>query len=304
MPEAGDNQSGSEDSDNRVFTEVWKRESTDPVRGILLTPTKAYVGDGNKIIVYDTETKREIGEIVPKRGTVSDISQSRDEQSLFVSCADGTASIINIATGEEVILRGHTGYVNCIIQGEGTDVLTCSYDYTIRRWASSTGECLKVYEWHRGHVYSILYDESTNRIFSASYDRTIVVWNGETGEKIGVMEGHCAGVRSLARVNSATIASSDDDGAVKMWSMATLACIETFSVGGYVNSVAATPDRQYLIYGSGETESRSVLTGQRVHTLSHHRHWVLKVAVSPDGRFLATGGLDCMFHLFGISPPF
>jgi hypothetical protein len=30
----------------------------------------------------------------------------------------------------------------------------------------------------------------------------------------------------------------------------------------------------------------------------------MKVAVSPDGRFIASGGLDDMFHLLSVTPPF
>jgi WD40 repeat protein len=139
MTEPGDNQPGTETSDKRVFTEVWKKETRDMASGIVLTNAVVYVGDECDITVYDTVTRQEIGEIAPGGGYNWDISQSRDGKSLFVACDDGTARIVNLGTGKDVILRGHTGDVDCIIQGEGTDVLTCSWDKTIRRWNSLTG---------------------------------------------------------------------------------------------------------------------------------------------------------------------
>ena len=294
--------------DQRVFAEVWKKPLTRAYRGksVLLTETRAYVGDHDNIIVYDTVTRQEIGEIAPRGGKIWDISQSRDGKSLFVACEDGTARVTNLVTGEEVILRGHAARVYCIIQGEGTDVLTCSVDKTICRWNSLTGECLQIYRGHTGWIHFILYDEATKRIFSASGDKTIIVWNGETGEKIGVMEGHDDGVWSLTQVNNTTIASGSDDGTIKVWDMTTLACIKTISNGCDLNSVAATPDGQYLISGSDDNKVKvwSVAAGQCVHTLSHHNHWVLKVAVSADGQFIASGAYNGMVHLLSVSPPF
>jgi WD40 repeat protein len=205
-----------------------------------------------------------------------------------------------------VILRGHTDRVSCIVQGEGTDVLTCSEDNTIRRWNSSTGVCLKIYKGHTDWVCSILYDEATKLIYSASDDKTIIVWNSETGEKIRVMEGHGNWVSSLVQVNDTTIASGSADGKIKLWDTTTLACIETISNGRHVNSVTATRDGWYLISGSDDDNVKvwNVATGRCLHTLSHHNNWVMNVAVSPDGRFIASGGYDCMFHLLSVSPPF
>ena len=127
-------------SDKRAFTGAWKKSGTErSCNTIHLTATRAYIGGGDKIFVCDTVTMQEITEIAPRGGSACDISLSRDEKSLFVAHGDGTASVVDLDTEKEVILRGHTDAVTCIIQGEGTDVLTCSMDETIRRWNSLTG---------------------------------------------------------------------------------------------------------------------------------------------------------------------
>ena len=168
------------------------------------------------------------------------------------------------------------------------------------------GECLKIYEGHTDFVFSILYDEATKRIFSASEDKTIIVWNDETGEKIGVMEGHDGWAGSLTQVDGTTIASCSTDGTIKLWDMATLTCIKTILSGDTVRSVAATPDGKHLISGSGANKVKvwSVATGQCLDVLSHHTSFVSEVAVSPDGRFIASCGCDGMFHLLSVSPSF
>jgi WD40 repeat protein len=298
-------------SDQRVFAAVWKKSIEDALHAILLTAKRVYFSDHNKIIVYDIATGQKIKEIAAGGGYSSQISQSRDGKSLFVACHD-TVRIIDLATEKEVVLRGHTRAIRCIIQGKSTDVLTCSEDGTARRWNSLTRECLRVYGgaygWHDAWVYAILYDEATDRIFSSlRRDKAIVVWNSDTGEKVGEMKGHDGGAESLAWVNGTTIASCSGfyDGTIKLWNTATLTCIKTISALD-VRYVVATPDGQHLITGRDGDKVKvwSVATGQCLHTLSHHTKCVRIVAVSPDGRFIASSGYDRMLYLFKVSPPF
>jgi WD40 repeat protein len=302
---AFDRRPASESSDSRAFAEVLKTRKKYSEKATLLTTKKVYVGDYAKIIVYDTTTGRIITEIASGGGIITNISQSKDEKRLFISCCVQDSMIIDMDTWKTVILRGDHDVIY-IVESEGIDVLTCSMDKTIRRWNSLTGECLKIYEGHTGYFRSILYDEATKRIFAPSHDTTIIVWNGETGEKIRVMEGHRDWVGSLVRVNSTTIASGSGDGTIKLWNMTTLTCIKTIANERAVWSLAATPDGQYLISGSDDNKVRvrSVTTGQCMHTLAHHQDCVAKVAISPDGRFIASNGYDNSFHLLGVTPPF
>jgi WD40 repeat protein len=295
----------SKTTSDRVFTEVWKETSALTFKAFLLTATRDYIGGRDKIRVYHTATRQVIREIAHGGGLANDISQSRDGKSLFVACEDGTARIIDLATEKEVILRGHTAPVRCIIQGEGTDVLTRSHDHTVRRWNSSTGVCLATYVCSMYWALSVLYDEATKRIVLGLDDR-IIVLNYETGERIGMSMSGGGLATSLVRVNSTTIASCAYNGDINLWDIATLAHIKKMPDSDSVWSVAATPDGQHLITGSEGNKVKvwSVATGQCVHTLLHHSNWVMKVAVSPDGRFIASGGLDDMFHLLSVSPPF
>ena len=51
---------------DKMFTEVLKKELRSSVPAIHLTATKVYVGDGDKIVVYNTVTRKEVKNIAPR----------------------------------------------------------------------------------------------------------------------------------------------------------------------------------------------------------------------------------------------
>lgn len=283
-----------------------KKKSGWSVWGIHFSDTKLYYGDNGVVVILDRKGKEV--ERIGVGANIWSINVSDDERSLFLGCDDNTGRVIDLRTNtrKSVILRGHTHKVLCIVPCEDNDVYTGSNDMTIRRWNSSTGECIRTFTGHRGWVCSILCDRNARRVFSASADATIMVWNAQTGEKIGEMKGHGDVVRSIAFVNPTTIVSGSWDKTIKIWNTTTMICEKTFSSHiDSVISIAVTPDGQYVLSGSGDktVKIHSVATGDCIASLSHHSDWVFKVAVSPDGRSIASG-IDRTMCITSVSPPF
>jgi WD40 repeat protein len=276
------------------------------VWGIAFSGTRVVYIDGHIVVVLDTTTMKVI-EAIEIGLIMYNLTVCEDGRTLLLVCEDDTGRVVDLQTKKSVILKGHTLLVLGIIECGDTDVLTCSWDETIRRWNRLTGELIRTYSGHSGAVYCILYDKKTNVMFSGSYDMRIIVWNVETGEKIGEMNGHRGLVLSLAYVNATTIVSGSSDYTVKVWDIPTMKEIKTMSSHtDVVRSVAVTPDGQYVVSGSWDKTVKvsSIATGECITTLSHHSNEVTKVAVSPNGRFIASGGQDKMFHLLSVTPPF
>lgn len=263
-------------------------------------------GDNTSAVVMDTCTRVEIDRI--EMGSyIWDIAVPDGGGFLLVACEDCSGRVVEMRRKKTVTLKGHTGKVFCIIGCGDTDVLTGSHDTTIRRWNRLTGECIRIYGGHSGYVLALLYDTQSRRIYSGSFDKTIKVWNAETGEQIGVMTGHHHRVFSIAFVNTTTIVSGSADTTLKLWDTTSMREIKTLSSHtNWVNSVAVTPDGQYVVSGSDDKTVKvwNIVTGECVTTLTHNQNLALKVAVSPHGYFMASGDFDSEFHLLSVAPPF
>jgi WD40 repeat protein len=267
--------------------------------------------DGGNVAVLDTRTMKLIDTIEIGSG-INSLTVSDDGRTLLVACWDNTGRVVDCQTKKSVIIKGHTGRVNCIIECGSRDVLTCSHDKTICRWNRWTDEriLIRTFSGHSKPINSIICNWKTKKMISASDDMTMIVWNVETGDRIGLMKGHSGEVLSLAFVNSTTIVSGSGDKTVKIWDTTTMKEIKTISAHtDNVRSVAVTPDGEYVVSGSDDATVKvsSIATGECITTLFfHHTHrrFVYKVAVSHDGRFIAAGGSDRTVSFIKVSPPF
>ena len=91
---------------------------------------------------------------------------------------------------------------------------------------------------------------------------------------------------------------------MKLWSVATGECLQTFSGHtSWVQSVAFSPDGQTIASGSCDRTVKlwSVATGECLQTFSGHTSWVQSVAFSPDGQTIASASQDESIKLWNIS---
>jgi WD40 repeat protein len=91
------------------------------------------------------------------------------------------------------------------------------------------------------------------------------------------------------------LASGSNDETVKIWDVATGACVQTLEGhSGWVHSVAFSADGQRLASGSDDMTAKiwDAATGACLQTLEGHGDRVSSVAFSADGQRLASGSND------------
>ncbi len=211
------------------------------------------LGYGDKIALWDVETRRRIGTMDGKR--------------LFLPIA--------------------------VFSPDGTTLAAGSNDGTVHVWDMATQRSIAVLEGHTDNVKSVAFSPDGTMLASGSADQTIRLWDVNDRKEIATLQGHNDVVKSIAfSPDSRVLASGSWDRTARLWDLANKETIATLNVGRLV-TVVFSPDGRTLTTGTWRTMVHwDVATRERVASLDAHRSWISSLAYSPDGTILVSGSSD------------
>jgi WD40 repeat protein len=172
---------------------------------------------------------------------------------------------------------------------------------------------------HSDSVNSVAYSPDGQLLASGSSDRTIKVWrqDGTFVKSLAIpyaSNGQLTDVRSVAISPDGTLiaagveqynaSTQTDFGAVQLWRILDGQLVRNFTgYGQVVNSVAFSPDGQYLASGSSDRSVKvwRVANGTLVSSRFDHTQRVNAVAFSPNGQWIASGSDDHTAKLYRTS---
>jgi WD40 repeat protein len=270
---------------------------------------------------------------------VLSVTFSPDGSRIVSGGDDRTVKVWDATSGQHVLdLEGHTQRVTSVaVSPDGGRVASGSEDKTVKVWDAATGQALKTLQ-HENGVKSVAFSPDGLRIFAASGGH-VSVWDVATGRAADTL-GDAADVECVALsgdgrwVAGGTARDSPAPGVVKVWDATTGREVHTLT--GHtrgVQAVAFSADGTQLVscaahwlFAGSEIKVWDVATGREIRTLQHKipadyalditddfgralfprsgiTMGVFCVAFSPDGRWIASGGLgefsDMSGHAFG-----
>ena len=202
----------------------------------------------------------------------------------------------SVQTGQCLqVYRGHTSNVYSVALLPIGDIVSGSYDRSIKIWSRLTGDCLHTLAGHTSFVMGLTVCPNGDLV-SASYDGSLRVWRaGNSSSDPYVCRQIIANAHSAPVLCITTVPGLDDlitgggfgDPTVKVWRRANPAadysCVETLaSHTGGVSSVAVMADGR-IVSGSHDKSVKiwSLVPKACVATLTGHTNYVKGVAVLP-----------------------
>ena len=87
--------------------------------------------------------------------------------------------------------QGHTAeIVSLNFNQHGDQIITGSFDHTVKIWDTRTGRCIHTLAGHHGEISSTSYNYTGNLCVSGSIDRTCKIWDIGKGTCVQTLRGH------------------------------------------------------------------------------------------------------------------
>ncbi len=191
-----------------------------------------------------------------------DAEYSADGLRIATGGADGILRVYDTKTLRE-ILRVPTGQIeiNAVaFAPDGKTIATTGDDGTIRLWDAQDGKPgLRISGPKGRHAFSVLFTPNVRQIVTSWNDPVIRIFNTQSGALEGELKDSKDSVNqiALARLTARRWRRGSDDGAVRLWDLATRKCLHVFRMNeGRCLTIALSPDAKLLATGYSDRTVR------------------------------------------------
>jgi WD40 repeat protein len=306
---------------------TFARHDGRPGVGLAFGPDSRLLALANgEVSVWDVTTGKQVPSPFPGHGAaVCALAFSPDGRRLVSGGLDGQARVWRLDTGQtEHALDGHSGRVVGVALSP-TGTLLASGDgepgpdedlqeAATRLWDLPSGRLVRKWDGHLGPIRHLLFSPKGDTLASSGGDTRVRLWDVKTGARLAQLRG-VAGLRPVAFTDDGKqLVARGADAARSRWSVpgGRLLAGGTRDVKGGAGGIAQegkpivsaiTPDGATV--ACVEAESNQVIElrapdGTVLHRLAGHGGAVLALAVSADGRWLASGSEDTTVLLWDL----
>lgn len=280
----------------------------EPVEVLAFDPTDRYLvslsGEG-LLALRDLESGDPIAsmEVTGSPGDFDPIgSFSADGARMVAVLADGTARVLHIGTGHDVVLQDDAPIVSAAFAASGARVVTASLALdevtgpVARVWDAHTGARLPPALQHRDWIKTVTFSPDGTLVATGSYDGTARVWDAVTGEPVAPPLRHDRRVVHVSfSPDGARVLTASEDGTAQLWDARTgRGWGSPLRHDGPVVRAGFSRDGTHVLTSSRDGTARvwDARTGLPVPThVRPPRGFVIALAAfSPDGSLLATAG--------------
>ena len=219
---------------------------------------------------------------------------SRDGKLAAFADASGAITIRNSGDWSVVERLRHDGGATSIaFSKDGTHLFSGGYDGNVREWDLARHNVARLFKGRGAVIWTIDVSPDGKQLAAGGEDSIIRLWNIDRPATPALLRGHTRNVWEVRfSPNGQRLASGSFDDSVRIWDSRSGRLLETLT--GHSQAVVGldfSPDGKLLVTGADDSTIRywRASDGAPLRTIENGTH-VDKVAFSPDGRWIASGG--------------
>ncbi|RUP49709.1 WD40-repeat-containing domain protein [Jimgerdemannia flammicorona] len=217
--------------------------------------------------------------LIAMEETVLCLNFSRDSELLVSGSTDGKIAVWKIQTGQcqRRFSPAHSqGVTSVCFSKDGSQVLSASFDHTIKLHGLKSGKTLKEFRGHTSFVNNAVFSVDMTRVISASSDGTVKIWDAKSSSCLHTL--------------------TPQDGAL----------LTSGVSGATVLSVIPMPKNmdQFVVCNKSSMVYIMTLRGQLVKVLSSEKKTggdFIASTVSPQGDLIYCVGEDSNLYCFNVA---
>jgi len=229
-------------------------------------------------------------------------------QRIMTCSDDGSLRVWNLESGEQIgndWRDGESGVFTMALSPGGNIIASGSRDGSMRFWDIDTGKVIIGWMAHTDTITSLCWSRDGGRVVTGSYDGTVRVWNLESREIILEIKTRLRDNQRPIAIYSAdaTMIATTSAQSLEIWDAKTGQLIKNLRGQGHweASCLAWSADGSTLIAGSYSwIMTWNTTTWQQIHVLTGHTSLVEDIAISPNGRILASASQDYTARLWNL----
>ena len=284
---------------DRASTLRWSKYIQGSVLALAFTPDGKVLASGHYdsvVRLWDVERGDLLAELKGHTAEVHAVAFSPDGRWLASAGRPGELRIWDWRQRREhAVIPGHTDVVlGLAFSPDGGLLASGGLDHAVRVWDLETrAEQLRFQ--HDDNVIDVTFSPDGKRLLSTSADRSARVWDLASRKEVHRLLGHEEKVESGAfSSDGQRIMTAAGDRAVRFWDARSGQLTDVFRNSGNVSVAAIDGAFQFLVQGGwdGRVQLVDGHGGALLERMDAHHAAVMSVALSPDGRTFASGGMD------------
>lgn len=219
---------------------------------------------------------------------------SRDGTLLATSDASGAITIRSTSDWKTVERLNHPGGATALHFGtDTTHLFSAGYDGIVREWDLGRRSVVQAFKGRGATIWTIDISPDGKRLATGGEDAIIRIWNLDAPSSPVELRGHSRNIWEVRfSPDGKRLASCSFDYSVRLWDAEHGRALKTLP--GHRQSCVGldySPDGNLLVSGGDDSAIRfwRAADGASLRAIDNGRH-VDKLAFSPDGRFIASGG--------------